>query len=380
MMNIPAPFNRLVQRTAMAVMTGALSFGLSACEIFGSDGDDPVDTSGVLVANGGNFGDQNGTITSFDPASGIVTHTPPMAGFLQGLAAEDDRVYAMLNTFSVGHIDVLDDETLDPVSQVAGVAAPRFMVFGENVAYVSNFVFGSAGHVAIVSLGTNTVDRTVQVGQNPEGLLLEGGSLYVANNGNLGDGNTISVMDTATDNVVNRVVPCDGPRDLFGGGSNGIIVVCSGKTVYSADFTEILEQTNGAVLFYDDALDVLESRIDLAFQPVSTNGTASGTFVDSEDELYLMDGNSNSITRVDTGSRLVTSQVQLSTSGGLTGISAIAYDEDEDRIYVARFPVSSAGPFPDFTTSGTVEIYSRTFELTESFVAGISISQILLLD
>jgi hypothetical protein len=354
-----------------------MSIVLSACEILGSDGgDEPVTTTTVLVANGGNFGDQNGSLTTFDPVSGIVDQQSPMSGFLQGIAADGDNIYALLNTFSVGRVDVLESSTLAPVDQINDVAAPRFMAFGADEAYVSNFVFGSAGHVSVISRMSNTVEKTIQVGENPEGVVLSGTSLFVANNGSLGAGNSVSVVDTNTDNVITRTVPCDGPRDIFNDDTAGLIVICSGKTVYSADFSEILEQTNGAILFFDSDLDMLENRIDLSFQPLSTNGTAAGTFVPSQAELYVIDGTANSVTRVDTNSRLVTSQVQLSTSGGLTGISGIAYDEAQDNIYIGRFPVSSAGPFPDFTASGTVEIYTRTFELTDSFLAGISISQI----
>ncbi|MCH7496134.1 MAG: hypothetical protein IH825_08620, partial [Candidatus Marinimicrobia bacterium] len=97
-------------------------------------------------------------------------------------------------------------------------------------------------------------------------------------------------------------------------------------------------------------------------------------------ELYLVDGTTNTIFRIDTVTRRITREVQLDSGSGLTGISGIAYDDQDERLYVGRFPMSSAGPFPDFTTSGTVEIYDRNFEVSDSFLAGISISQILLLD
>jgi len=361
------------------MLTVFMSIGLSACELIGSGNDGEISRSGtVLIANGGNFGDQNGTITSFDPQTGVVDQHAPMSGFLQGLVANDGKIYALLNTFSIGRVDVLEAETLSPIDQIADVTAPRFMVFGSDLAYVSNFVFGSNGHVSVISLSTNAVQNTIPVGENPEGLLLDGAFLFVANNGSLGDGNTVTVIDTKTDNTVNRTVPCDGPRDILGGGNDGIIIICSGKTVYNADFSEVLERTHGAILFFDSSMDMLEDQINLNFQPLSTNGTAAGIFVASKNELYVIDGDANTITRINTESRAVTSQVQLSTAGSLTGISGIAYDERKNIIYVGRFPVSSGGPFPDFTTSGTIQIYSRTFELTESFLAGVAISQILI--
>lgn len=355
----------------------ATALTLSSCDLLRSDDENPPLVSRVIVANGGNFSDQNGSITSFDPSSRIVDQLPAMSGFLQGIAEHKGKLYALLNTFSVGRIDVLDTESFGITAQINNVVAPRSIVFASESAYVTNFVFGSSGHVAVISLESGSVIRTIEVGSNPEGMIISGTMLYVANSG---AGNTISIIDMGTNDVDTRSVACDAPRDLFGGNGDDIIVACTGKTVYNDDFSEIIEQTNGSVLFFGASLDVFKGRIDLDVQLGSTNGTGIGTYIDSTGELYIINGTTNTIFRVDTLTRKITREVQLDSGSGLTGISGIAYDDQDERMYVGRFPMSSAGPFPDFTTSGTVEIYDRNFEISDSFLAGISISQILLLD
>jgi len=82
----------------------AIALTLSSCDLLRSDDENPPLVSRVIVANGGNFSDQNGSITSFDPSSGIVDQLPAMSGFLQGIAAREGKLYALLNTFSVGRI------------------------------------------------------------------------------------------------------------------------------------------------------------------------------------------------------------------------------------------------------------------------------------
>lgn len=357
----------------------AVAMMLSSCDLLGSDEETSLRAGRVLVANGGNFSDQNGSITSFDPLSGVVEQSPVMSGFLQSIVEREGVLYALLNTFSIGRIDMLDSESLALTAQINNVPAPRSMVFLSDTAYVTNFVFGSNGHVSVIPSGSGSVERSIEVGVNPEGLIRSGATLYVANSGALGSGNTISVIDTRTNEVETRTVPCDGPHDLFGGNGSDVIVACTGKTVYNEDFSEVVEQSNGSVLFYDASLQMMKGKIDLNVQLGSTNGTILGTYVDSTGELYLVDGATNTIFRIDTGLRTIDRTVQLDFSADVTGISGIAYDELEKRLYVGRFPKSSAGPFPDFTASGTVEIYDRSFDVTDSFLAGISISQILLL-
>ena len=65
---------------------------------------------------------------------------------------------------------------------------------------------------------------------------------------------------------------------------------------------------------------------------------------------------------------------------GLIGLSGIAYDSGSELLYVGRFPRSSAGEFPDYTSSGTVLAINSFGEIETSFQVGPAPSQILLRD
>ena len=170
----------------------------------------------------------------------------------------------ILNTFSTGRIDVLDLATSQPVGQVQNLPAPRYLAFvDEEKAYATNFVFGGSGLVSVIDLTTNTVaGDPIAVGTSPEGVVVVGDRAFVANYGNTGDGTTLSVIDTSTDTALGTIdLGCDGPKDLLLDGDNEIVVVCLGKTVFNADFTEILEQTNGQVLFVNPTSETVVNRI-----------------------------------------------------------------------------------------------------------------------
>lgn len=369
-------FNNRLFRAAVA----ALLVTLSACDLFGpDDAGSTMKTSAILVANGGNFGDQNGFISSYDPSTGTVSEGASLNGFLQGMTLHDGRLYTLLNTFSVGRIDILDASTLVQIGQIADIQAPRAMAIAGNTAWISNLIFGANGTLIPVALGTGTLGPGIEVGRLPEGVLAFGGRVYVANSGNLGDGSTLSVVDSDSSTARTVDLDCDGPRDLYADPDGEIIVLCSGTTVYSDDYSEIISTTHGSILFVDAATETIVGRIELDTQLGATNGTTAGYISYGAAELYAMDGATNTIYRIDTDRNELDATFVLPPSNGLIGISGMAYDETAESLYVGRFPMSSAGPWPDFTASGTVLILDREGAQIRSFDVGPAPSQILIM-
>ncbi len=364
----------------MTLILALLTPTLSACDLVNSGQDRlSLRTTGVLVANGGNFGDQNGFLTSYDPATDAVVHGPSLDGFLHGLKVHDGRIYALLNTFSLGRIDIIDASTMERVGQYADLPAPRSMTVSGDVAYVASMVFGQNGTVHSVSMETGEFSDPLEVGSIPEGIVALGDRIYVANNGLLGGGTTLSRFDRGESTVSTIDIDCDGPRDLFVDNDDEIVVLCSGKTVYSDDFTSVLSRTPGQILFVDSQTETVRKRIHLETQLGTTNGTTAGYFSREASELYAVSGEDNSIYRIDTDMNEVVATIVLPPENGLVGISGIAYDASTERLYAGRFPKSGAGPFPDFTSSGTVVILDRDGVETGTFEIGPAPSQIVLL-
>lgn len=360
----------------------ALPLVLTGCELFGGDDDDPPAriTTGVIVGNGGNFGDQNGFITIYDPATGTTANLTDAGAFLNSLALQGDVVYAAMNTFSTGRIDVYDLTTNARVGQIQDVPTPRFIAFvNEQKAYATNLVFGGNGTVSVLNLQTNeVVGDPIEVGVVPEGIVVVDNQAFVANNGSSGAGTTLSVINTATDRVTGTIeLGCDGPKDILVDGEGELMVVCHGKTVYNDDFSQILEQTNAQVVFVNPSTETVVARIPLNLQVGATNGTQAATFSDEAEEAYVIAGGANQIFRIDTNRNTLAATLDVPPADGLVALSGVAYDGTAERLYVGRFPATPDGT-ADFTAAGTVIVLDRSGAIVDQFEAGAAISHILL--
>lgn len=156
------------------VMTGNVPGGITACNI--TDGTSVIDA--FSAANGGqSIGDT--------PQSAIIY---------------DDKMYVAV--YQSNLIWVLDAKTLEIISSIrptAPAAEPRELTAHNGKVYVSMF----SGHVCRIDTDALTIDATVAVGPNPEGLAVCNGELYVANsdgmnweNGNINS--SVSIIDLAT--------------------------------------------------------------------------------------------------------------------------------------------------------------------------------------
>ena len=351
----------------------------SGCDVLGGDDDqDKPGVSGVIVANGGNYSDQNGTLTYHDPQTRTTTHSASLAGFVQGLvhgdAAGQDAVLALVNTFGPGRIDVLHSKMMSVMAQYTDMDSPRDAIFANDLLWVSTFSYGQPGTLLALD-ESGTVHHSVGVGDVPEGVAHWNDLIIVANNGNLGAGTTLSAVPVTGGPATSIETGCDGPRDVVAAGS--LVVVCTGKTVYSPDFSEIIEQIPGQVIFMDDDLAVV-SRIVLSSQARSTNGTKAVFHSLSTNELFLTLSSEERIVVVDLAERTIDQVLDLSGHATLIGLSGIAYDAGRDHLYAGRFPQSAAGAFPDYAAAGTVQVLSRGGEELAAFKAGAAISAIII--
>ncbi|MFQ5568761.1 MAG: DUF5074 domain-containing protein [Rhodothermales bacterium] len=313
-------------------------------------------TPGIYVANQGNFSDNNGSILFYDPATAQATEVLADFGTLvQSITLYNGRGYVMSNTSEA--VDILDLGTRQRVGQVPGVASPRYMaVVDASKAYVSNLF---ANTVTIINLSDNTVAGTISTGTNPEDIAVVGTRAYVANFGFGGD-STLTVIDTPTDTVLGTIdLGCDGPRHLEVDAEGEVWAFCNGNTIYNDDFTEIIAQTNGAVVVLDGATGAVVTRFDLAFQ-VGTSALGQDTFyVASQERVFLIHG--TDLLVFDTEGNAQEAPITLAGDEEMGGI---AYDASVQRFYAARIT--------GFTTAGFVSIHNESGDEVGRFDAGIA--------
>jgi YVTN family beta-propeller protein len=330
----------------LAVLLPLLTLSLFGCDLAGTDNDDTsVVTEGVFVANQGNFGDGNGSVTLYNPnTENGTTVIENLNSIVQSIALRNDQLYVTANTAS--RLDIFSTSSFELVGQMINqMPSPRYVAFlGNDKAYVSNLF----DDISVVNLTTNSVTDTIVTGGSPEGITVVGDQVYAALGG-FGASSEVAILDPSADTVSTKV-------DLG----------CAARFVLSDEQEEVFalcnnEQTGEAVVL-DDAQEL--TRLSLP-DSVRTAGTGRGVgqeafYSQQEEELHVV-VDENRLTRINTATNEIST-----TLGPLDGapIGAVGYDAVRKELYVGRVP--------GFTEQGTVTIHERDGTQTGSFQAGVA--------
>ncbi|MFD2246240.1 DUF5074 domain-containing protein [Pontibacter ruber] len=231
---------------AAALLTGSLSF--SSCENDNEGPSGEYAQDAVLVSNEGNFNSSNASVSYLNRSNGSVTNeifkkaNPEMVlgDVLQSMAVHGDRAFMVMNNSR--KVVVANANTFKAEGEISGLEMPRYFVaLNDSKGYVTEWVtFSGNGRVAVVDLKTLTVTKIIEVGINPERLLLAGGKLYVANR----EDNKLSVINTATDVLETTIPVTHGPNGLALDNNNNLWVTSSGLKVYDPVTWEISTETS----------------------------------------------------------------------------------------------------------------------------------------
>lgn len=345
----------------ISTIAAALLLLIAGCDLVGSDDDGRGDTGQVFVANQGNFGDANGSVTVFNPHIDQYRQVEitGLASIVQSVSLVDGKLYVMAN--SGNRIKVFDAASLLQIAQIERIVSPRYLLVDGSTGYVTN-LYGSIGQftggmVTVLDLENDMKIEEIAVGDNPEGMALVGTRLHVANNG-FGAGRTLHVIDTESREAVDTVdVECDGPRFLAADEENEVIVFCTGNTVWGDE--GIVSQTNGAIRVIDGTTGEIVDRIEIDGQ-IGTVGPGQDAYYVPEDDLIVAVLEASTLLFFDTETHSITD-----TIGPLDGspIGAVALNSLTDQLYLGR----SNG----YTAAGEVTIHTMEGAKVDSFAAGV---------
>lgn len=218
---------------------------------------------GVLVLNEGNFGVDNAGISFIGATSfhsdiyAEANNNIPLGNTAQSMGFYEDKAYVVLN--GSGALTVLDRNTLRLSAIMSiGLANPRHIVFSEGKAYVSCWTDpGDANddNISIVDLLSMSISSRISTPEGPERMLVVDNKLYVANQGGYGFGNSVSVIDLATDAVIATIPTGDVPNSMVESGGT-VYVLCGGKPSWSQ------AETFGKLLKINVADNTITATID----------------------------------------------------------------------------------------------------------------------
>ncbi len=207
---------------------------------------------GVFIACEGAFNASNGSISWYDPDSNIVVNNlfehvngRPAGDVVQSFTLAGDLGVIVANNSQ--KIEVVDLVTFESISTITGFTYPRYFAYtGKGSGYLSNGNLD--GHVYSIELESGIITDTIDVGMGPEQMVVAGNHLYVANSGGWAFDNTVSVIDTRSNEVVATVEAGDIPVALVTDRDNNVWVLSRGKVVYNETWTEIIEETDSRLV------------------------------------------------------------------------------------------------------------------------------------
>ena len=314
---------------------------VAACD---SSDPTPATTDAVFVGNQGIFTDNGGSVTRYDPATGTATPdaVADLGGLVQSLTVHNDRLYVLLNfddSFNTGRgrIDVVDLQTGQRVQQIA-VPAPRSMAVTGGTAYVTNLYSAS---VTPVYLATGQTGSPIAVADNPEGVVVVGQRVYVANSG-FGFFEFLTVIDAVNNVPIGNVDVCTGPRALLVDDEGEVWVFCTGRS----DFTTGQVEVNGEVVVLDGGSGEVVARFPVDGMLGTSALGQDAAFSASRDEAFVAKG--AGYLRFDTAENALVGTIAVPGAA----LSAVAVDDATGRLYLGRLD-----PDSPFAADGFVSIH-----------------------
>lgn len=334
-----------------ALMGASLAF--TACEKDEASGPKlPYDlTQGMVITNEGNFGHANASISIYHAAGDSITsdvfykvNNRVLGDALQSMTFSNNRVYFVLNGSS--KVEVAEKSTCKEVATIENLGGPRYIVTYGTKAYVSAW---DNNEIAVIDLNTNAVSKKISVGKGPEGLIVVGTKLFVANSGGWGNANTISVIDLTTDAVVKTITVADSPRGFVVDKNNSVWVLCAG----AVDWANSANSTTSALCKINPSTyDVTTSNIGNTYHPTQLRINGAG------DQLYYGAGYG------------VQGIYKMNISGTIPTtpfIDAVFYGFSVDPTTGVVYGMKA----PSFTAAGQMLRYDLTGKLVKEYTVGI---------
>ena len=235
--------------------------------------------NGILIANEGPFGSGSGTVTfiknDFATSQNDIYKTvnsEDLGNILQSIAFNDDSAYLIANVSN--RLVKVNRYTFEKeVATIESLNNPRFAAEVDGKLFVTNWgdpFDDNDDYVAVFDAETLVYESSISVDFGPEKVIAIGDYIYIAHKGGYGYNNKISVIDTGSNTVTKTIEVGDIPKSLVLDNSNNLWVLCGGKPSYSGSETfGTLDKINTSTYEVTASFDFVDSHpSDLSY----TNG------------------------------------------------------------------------------------------------------------
>jgi hypothetical protein len=203
-----------------SIFAMSLLLGLNSCtKTSEPEPSQPYD-AGVFVLNSGNFSDNNGTISLYNPTAKTISYdvfqkenTRSLSGLVAGYTEVDGKGIILVDNSTNGKdaIEIVTAGTFKSVATIKEVENPRSVIkAGTNKAYVVCWDTFNAdysyklGYVAVIDLTTNKITKKIPVQNGSEGIVIVGNEAFIGNTSYSGI-TILTVIDISKDEVSGKI-------------------------------------------------------------------------------------------------------------------------------------------------------------------------------
>jgi DNA-binding beta-propeller fold protein YncE len=313
-------------------------------------------TKGVYIVNEGNFTRNNSTLSLYLPDSNRVypdvfsaANRRPLGDVANDMVLFNDRGYIVVNNSqTIEVISLLDQKSVGRFVVPGSKSPYKLAIVNSSKAYVTNLYDNSLTEFDPTSL--QIIQERILVGNNPEGIALANGKLYVCDSG-LGADSTITVVDPTADLVVNTITVARSPSEIAADANGHLVVKCDG----SFNFNDPNRDTPGSLVLLDPRNDVVLATVVL---PLGVYGHPGRMTLSKNGYGYFV--GKSGVMRFDIGNGTISVNPTPFVSVAAYGL---AVDDVSNRLY--------ATDAKDYVQPGDVIIYGQNGEEITRFLAGI---------
>jgi len=288
-------------------------------------------STGFYLLNEGGWGYNNATLDYFDTHNGVYkrdvfTKANPDAVLGLGDTGNDigvygSKLYVVMNWSK--KVEILDAQTGRRIKVLTdnthkAIENARYITFANGFAYLSSYTTSEKGMVLEIDTTTLSITRTVEVGRQPDELVVVDNKLYVANSGGYSPSNLenyVSVIDLASFKVTKAITVAPNLRRLKKD-SAGFLYICPWGT------TNKLYVVNSKTDQLSDSINVLVEDFTILRDTAYVYGVDYG-------------GGQHAYTKVDLKNKKIIPGSFITDGTKITMPYGIAADPNNGTIYIA---------------------------------------------
>jgi len=336
--------NKLLLRSL--ILTFLLAAFFSSCREDDDKPDDLVSTDSnslVLIANQGNFGWGEGTLSIYDKETKTVrndvyseVNKESLGNVFQSINRVGDNYYFVINN---SEKIIVTDSSFVKTAEITGLTSPRFFyLVGSNKAFVTDLY---ADAISVVDLNENTIVNEIDIGGSTENGVVVDGQFWCFSQ----DTDSIYTIDIMTEAVSFTAYIGAKPNSLSLTKEVELAVLCAG---------DIERNKAPSLAFFD--IDELEFQLRV---PLSEDSEPSHLkYSKSQNEFLYMD--QGKLMSIQNNEPYQSTDVYDFNGGTMY---ALDIDEETGDIYAADAQ--------DFVSRSKIYRLSNDYQLLDEFSAGI---------